>query len=425
MMEERNDSASSPLSGELIRAWRKRLGLTQVRLAEKSGMSAAQLCHLERQRNAPSFRTLRRIAQALGISPAELVGDDSAQSVDTDETVQNESEPNDGGLMAREPSTESVLFSVASRRHRHALHAVHAVHAFSRTFPKSVGRQSAPRGNTKGATSIPPQAPSLFDSLRPATEKTREAMARTLKAKMRQKVDEYDRIEQAAGVPRTPGLPLFYPAQVKADDAEGLARAVRAAGGIAQSVLFDTISFFEGKGVHVIEMSLPESVDSLAMYLPGTGSPYIFLRKEATDERQQFRMAAEMANVMRCLANSGTPVSDAPADRRFAREFAAAFLMPPEAMQEVAYRLGRTPDNWTYELLLRVKQRFGVSAEAFVYRLEALDLLRSDLRQAFVRNIRAFYDEHGYAEPNPSHRRLLRHSRFGDLRELVSLTDKK
>jgi len=54
-----------------LRAWRKRAGLTQAELAERSGVGTAFIGKLEQGRQAPGVRTANSIAWALGLSPAE------------------------------------------------------------------------------------------------------------------------------------------------------------------------------------------------------------------------------------------------------------------------------------------------------------------------------------------------------------------
>ena len=50
---------------------------------------------------------------------------------------------------------------------------------------------------------------------------------------------------------------------------------------------------------------------------------------------------------------------------RAARRFAATFLVPTKAVSDTVEQLGIQRKRWSYELLLRIKHRFGVSAEAF------------------------------------------------------------
>jgi transcriptional regulator with XRE-family HTH domain len=53
---------------------RTRLGqfLSQAELARRSGVHALTITRLESGRTAPSTRTVRALAQALGVSPGEL-----------------------------------------------------------------------------------------------------------------------------------------------------------------------------------------------------------------------------------------------------------------------------------------------------------------------------------------------------------------
>ena len=53
--------------GRRIRALRKRKGMTQEQLAEAADISVDFLSLMERGVNAPSFATLERLADALGV----------------------------------------------------------------------------------------------------------------------------------------------------------------------------------------------------------------------------------------------------------------------------------------------------------------------------------------------------------------------
>jgi transcriptional regulator with XRE-family HTH domain len=66
--------------GEAARTAREALGLTQAQVANAAGMSPPVYGRIERGGMMPSVPTLRRIAAALGVSPAVLL-DMSAQEV--------------------------------------------------------------------------------------------------------------------------------------------------------------------------------------------------------------------------------------------------------------------------------------------------------------------------------------------------------
>ncbi len=59
--------------GERVRTIRKSLGLSQAKLAEKSGVEPSNISHIERAATKLSLPTLINIANALGVSLDELV----------------------------------------------------------------------------------------------------------------------------------------------------------------------------------------------------------------------------------------------------------------------------------------------------------------------------------------------------------------
>ena len=59
-----------------LRQIRERQGLSQADLAERSGVTQATISNLEQGRPA-RFVTMRKLAVALNVEPAALVGDES------------------------------------------------------------------------------------------------------------------------------------------------------------------------------------------------------------------------------------------------------------------------------------------------------------------------------------------------------------
>ena len=61
--------------GDRLRDLRVRRALTQVELAEKADVGANTVATLDRNESEPHMSTLRKLAQSLGVDPAELIGD--------------------------------------------------------------------------------------------------------------------------------------------------------------------------------------------------------------------------------------------------------------------------------------------------------------------------------------------------------------
>lgn len=73
---------------ENIKKYRKKSGLTQKALASKSGLSFSMISKLEGgEQTNPSFETIRKIADVLGVSPGELVNNPLSIEEQIDEYI--------------------------------------------------------------------------------------------------------------------------------------------------------------------------------------------------------------------------------------------------------------------------------------------------------------------------------------------------
>jgi transcriptional regulator with XRE-family HTH domain len=59
--------------GDKLKEARTRELLTQQELARKSGLGVNTIIRIERNQVEPHFRTIRKLAEALGIDPKELL----------------------------------------------------------------------------------------------------------------------------------------------------------------------------------------------------------------------------------------------------------------------------------------------------------------------------------------------------------------
>ena len=61
--------------GEKLKRQRTRRALTQAELAERASVTTATVARIERDEIEPRMTTLRKLARALEVDPAELVED--------------------------------------------------------------------------------------------------------------------------------------------------------------------------------------------------------------------------------------------------------------------------------------------------------------------------------------------------------------
>ncbi len=237
-------------------------------------------------------------------------------------------------------------------------------------------------------------------------------------------------LEDICGAQKHAYLPLSLSFEPDYEGMDHLASRVRNYLGIGDAVVFDYFELFENFGLRIILFSFQRAakdLDSLSFYEPAIHNAFFFLNSRKNPEKQLFSLCFELGkilifNELRMASGPLFPVSheEHPGQRlinyeRAAKRFSASFLMPEQAVRKTIGQLGVARDNWSWDLLLRIKNRFGVSTEAFLYRLTELGLISDHLSQKFKIRITSFYDQTNFSEPDHSKRCLNPNGRFFDL----------
>jgi Zn-dependent peptidase ImmA (M78 family)/DNA-binding XRE family transcriptional regulator len=217
-------------------------------------------------------------------------------------------------------------------------------------------------------------------------------------------------LEELCGAVKTSGVPLTMPFTPSECGAAHLAARVRQSLGIGDAIAYDYLEAFENAGLRVVALDMPDGCDTFSGYDRVNRNAFLFVnsRLKKQPEHQLFRLAFELGRVcwytaaLAGLITEAAPSEEAALDEaQFARRFAAYFLMPAGALQTTVWQLGLTPKAWTFEMLLRLKKRYGVSAQSFALRLQGLNLSWSDKQKRSPRHylfkdeIEAFYAANG------------------------------
>ncbi len=237
-------------------------------------------------------------------------------------------------------------------------------------------------------------------------------------------------LEDICGVPKNAWLPLSLSFEPDYPGMDRLAHRVRHYMGTGDSVVFDYFELFENHGLRIILFPFQRAaadLDAVSFYEPAFHNAFFFLNSRNNAEKQLFSLSTEFGKILILNQMRMSNVSLFPdfqdndgdvrpinADRA-ARRFAATFLMPEQAVESTVSQLGVSPDNWSWELILRIKHRFGVSSESFLYRLKELGLISNHLAEKFKNKIDIFYNQTNYAEPDASRRCQTPNGRFFDL----------
>lgn len=229
-------------------------------------------------------------------------------------------------------------------------------------------------------------------------------------------IDSYFALEEICSAQKHAGIPfqLFFYKDEKG--LEGLAQSIRSFLNINDGIVFDYFELMESFGFRVVTASFMKEIDSFSYFDSVNRNAFFFINEKLTPERQLFSLAFELGMVYMweqfMTSSSMEPDQEAV---KFAKKFAALFLMPKDAVIRTVNQLGISKDNWTFELLVRIKHRYGVSTEAFLYRLRELELIAEEVYRHLKQQIQTFYKKNGYAEPDKSKRMLTHNGRLWDL----------
>lgn len=342
--------------GKNIRFLRRQSSWTLAELATRVGMSEGPLGRIERGVNAPSASVIYRLAKVFGVSVNALFAD-------------------------AEQDLHNVRFEGAHD-----------------PFLVSIGKEDAvlPAGIQSMAGDI---------------------------------IAGFQALEDICNAQKRSGsIPLLIPFDPTEQGMEALSETVRRIMEIQHGVVFDYFELFENQGFRVVVLPMPKDIDSFSYYDPPNQNAFFFLNTRKNPERQLFSLAYELGKVfiLTYTMQQGIELF-APQDekgpdgqkpftaRHGANRFAATFLMPKKSVCDTVNQLGIQKKHWSYELLLRIKHRFGISAETFLYRLNELDLIDPALIEPLQKKIFDHYDKTTFGEPDFSRRLLTPNGRLWDL----------
>jgi Zn-dependent peptidase ImmA (M78 family)/DNA-binding XRE family transcriptional regulator len=235
-------------------------------------------------------------------------------------------------------------------------------------------------------------------------------------------------------------LPLSIPFIPSYKGMDELAMRIRQYFGTGSAIVFDHFELFENAGMRIILFPFTKGaikMESISFYEPSFHNAFFFLNSRHDPEKQLFSLCFELgkiliSNQIKLQGKSFFPqqagssqnkkhqikniqISRPINSQRAAKRFAATMLMPNAAVRTTISQLGITPDNWSYELLVRIKHRFGISAQSFLYRLNELDLISPAISEKLDKTIKEYYKKTDNKEPDSTRRILTPNGRFFDL----------
>ena len=211
-------------------------------------------------------------------------------------------------------------------------------------------------------------------------------------------------------------IPLFTFSKENIEEAASLTREVL---GIRYAIVYDWFHLLESNGVRIIAAHLPKETCGFSYANPSDRTITFFINHEETFERKLFTLIHELGHVIfhqgGTKYNSYLPFLSEAEIETAANYFASCVLMPEKTVKTTIANLGITINNWSYEILLSLKSRFGVSTQSFLTRLFELGLIYKKQYEQFEAQIFDYYKIHEFAEPLPGAPSLQINQRIKDL----------
>ena len=163
-------------------------------------------------------------------------------------------------------------------------------------------------------------------------------------------------------------------------DIEKAAEALREAWGLGSDAVSNVIELLEDHHVKVIEIDSEESFDGFATWVTVKDIPLIVLNKakfEHKIDRKRFTALHELGHLLLDVNGSEDKQKE-----KFCHAFAAAMLIPEKTLRQ---ELGGKRSKLSMNELGAIKQQYGISMQALVYRAKNLGLISENyLKQFYI-----------------------------------------
>lgn len=190
-------------------------------------------------------------------------------------------------------------------------------------------------------------------------------------------------------------------------DIELAAESLREKWSLGTGALSNIIEILEDNHVKVLEIDSTEEFDGFSTWVNGKNIPFIVLNKaklKDVPDRKRFTALHELAHLV--LEVNHLPEKE---KEKYCHAFATAMLIPKETLK---VELGGKRSKLSFQELGAIKQQYGLSMQALVYRAKDLGLISEN----YFRQFYIVFNQLGYRKQEPVDYKGVEHSnRFSQL----------
>lgn len=197
---------------------------------------------------------------------------------------------------------------------------------------------------------------------------------------IRRKLEERLRLQDLLGQLRDVEVPSKMWTARSLEEAEEAAGALRERWELGRAPIADVTSVLEDHHVHVLSIDVSDDFDGVSVYAYDNGTPLaaaVVYHQGRPGERQRLNLAHELAHLVLDVEES-----DDFNEEDAAYRMGAAFLAPAALLLR---DVGERRQSLQLQELLILKKRYGMSAQALLYRLKDLGVIsQHHFKQWFI-----------------------------------------
>ena len=185
----------------------------------------------------------------------------------------------------------------------------------------------------------------------------------------RDQVERYLELEELMGIERNfeRDIENMPPVVEMFEQAEMAAEAVRTCYNLGSDPLFNVVELLESRGVIVVEIDAHEDFSGMSTYVE-QNIPVIVLNVNVKNlDRKRFTALHELGHLLLPIENV-----DEKTEEQLCNAFAGAILLPGKKVIDI---LGKHRSALIWNELVLIKQTYGISIRAILYRARRFDII--------------------------------------------------
>lgn len=202
----------------------------------------------------------------------------------------------------------------------------------------------------------------------------------------------YLELEQILGIETRFNNPIGNLPIRTQENIELAAETLRKEWGLGTGPLSNVIELLEDHHVKVLEIESSEEFDGFSTWVNGKNIPLIVLNKaklNGAPDRKRFTALHELGHLL--LDVNHLPEKE---KEKYCHAFATAMLIPEERLR---IELGGKRSKLSFHELAAIKQQYGISMQALVYRAKDLSLISDN----YFRQFYTIFSQLGYRKNEP------------------------